>query len=59
MAFASTLVPINAVGVVWNGRRVFGDVHVGIDDAPVGIDDAPVGLSDVQAIISDARAWVE
>jgi len=52
MAFASTLFPINAVGVVWNGRRV-------VDDARVGIDDARVGLNDVRAGISDACAQVE
>jgi hypothetical protein len=52
MAFASTLFPIDAVGAIWNGRRVVGDVHVGIDDAPVG-------LSDVHAFISDAHERVE
>lgn len=59
MAFASTLFPIDAVGVVCNGRRVVGDVHVGIYDARVGIDDAPDGLSDVQAFVRDAHERVE
>ena len=52
MAFASTFFLIDAVGVVWNGRRV-------VDDARVGIDDARVGLNDVRADISDACAQVE